>query len=110
MSVKENLFNDSKKRSEMINRCPNRYTTQHLTSVDIEEVLKVGGFIVKVYEGFICDTLDFKPFDDFVIDMTEKRNKFKKEEKGLSQTLRKNKPMLFTVVASEKKLTSLSKV
>ena len=59
--------------------------TQHLTSVDIEEIVRVGGVIVEISEGFSCDNLDFnlfEEFEEFVIDMTAKRNKFKKEKKN----------------------------
>ena len=43
MSVKENAFNDRKNRSEEINRFRNGDITQHLTCVDIEEVVRSGG-------------------------------------------------------------------
>ena len=43
MSVEENVFNDRKNRYEEINRFRNGDITQHLTSVDIEEVVRSGG-------------------------------------------------------------------
>ena len=52
MSGKENEFNDLKYRYEEINRSRNGDITQHLTSVDIE-VVRSGGYIVKIFEGFI---------------------------------------------------------
>ena len=63
MSVKENVFNDCKYRSKEINRFRNGDLTQHLTSVDIEEVVRFGGCIVKKLESFICDNLDFNPIE-----------------------------------------------
>ena len=57
MSVKGNVFNDRKKSYEEINRVRNGDITQHLTSVDIEEVDRSGGYIVRILEGFICDNL-----------------------------------------------------
>ena len=89
MSVKENVFNDRKNRCEEIIRFRNGDITQHVTSLDIEEVFRSGGYIVKILEGFICDNLDFNPFERFIIDMTSKRNKFKGENKTLLQTLTK---------------------
>ena len=87
MSVKENVLNDRKNRCEEINRFRNGDIIQHLTSVDIEEVVRSGGCIVKILEGFFCDNLEFNPFERFIIDMTNKRNKFKEENKTLLQTL-----------------------
>ena len=53
MTVKENAFNVRKNRCEEINRFRNGDITQHLTCVDIEEVVRSGGYIVKILEGFI---------------------------------------------------------
>ena len=63
--------------------------TQHLTSVDIEEIVRIGGFVIEFFEGLICDNLDFNLFEKFILGVTEKRNKFKKEKKTLIQTLAK---------------------
>ena len=87
MSVKENLFNDRKNRHEEINRFRNGDITQHLNSVDIDNVVRFGGYIVKKLEGFICDNLEINPFERFTIDFTNRRNKYKEENKPLLQTL-----------------------
>ena len=89
MSVKENVFNDRKNRYEEINRFRNGDITQQLTSVDIEEVVRSGGHFVEILEGFFCDNLEFNPFERIIIDLTNKRNKFKEENKTLLQTLTK---------------------
>ena len=89
MSVKENAFNVRKNRCEGINRFRNGDITQHLTCVDIEEVVRSEGYIVKILEGFICDNLEFNPFERFLIDMTNKRSNYKDEIKTLLQTLTK---------------------
>ena len=86
MSVEENVFNDRKKRYEEINRFRNGDITQHLTSVDIEEVVRSGGYIAKRLEGFVCDNLEFNPFVGFNVDMTDKRNKLGEQNKTLLQT------------------------
>ena len=59
---------------------------QHLTSVDFEEVVRSGGYFVKIFEGFKCDNLDFNPFERFFMDMTDKGNRFKEENKTFLQT------------------------
>ena len=89
MSVKENVFNDRKHRFEEINRFRNGEITQHLTSVDVEQIVRSGGYIVKVLEANICVNLQFNPFERFILDMTDKRNKYKEGNKTLLQTLTK---------------------
>ena len=86
MSLKKRVFNDNKNTCEEVNRFRNGYFTQHLTSVDIEKIVRVGGVITEFFGGFVCDNLNLNPFEDFVIDITAKRNKFKKEKKDLLQT------------------------
>ena len=86
MSVKEQVFNPIKNRQEEVNRFRNGYIRQHLTSVDVEEIVRVGGVTKDFFEGFIRDNLDYNPFEKFVLDMTAKRNKYKKEKKNILQT------------------------
>ena len=86
LSVKEQVFNPIKNRSEEVSRFRNGYIKQHLTSIDIEEIVRVGGDIIEFFEGLIFDNLDCNPFEKFVLDMTAKRNKFKKEKKNILQT------------------------
>ena len=74
---------------EEINRFRNGDITQHLTSVDIKEVVRSGGYIVEILEGFICDILEYIPFKRFIKDLTEKRIKFREENKTLLQTINK---------------------
>ena len=85
------MFNANKNRHEEINRFRNGHLTQCPTSVDIEKLVRVGSVISKLFEGFICDNLEFTPFEKFVIKMTEKINKNKKEKKDLLQTSTKSK-------------------
>ena len=81
MNVKENVLNDGKNKYEEINRFRNGNITQYLTSVDIEEVVKTGGYIVEFLEGFICNNLEYNPFKRFFIDMTFKEMILKKKVK-----------------------------
>ena len=86
MSVKEQNFNAIKKRWEEVNRFRNGYIRQHLTSIDIEGIVRVGGVITEFFEGFICDNLGYNPFEKFVLDMTAKRNRYQKEKRNILQT------------------------
>ena len=60
-----------------------------LTSVDIVEIVKYGGIILEIYEGFFCHNLEFNPYTEFVTDMFEKRDMFKSQGKDLLQNLAK---------------------
>ena len=76
----------------------NGYMRQHLTSVDFEEIVRNGGVITEIFEGFICDTLDFNQFENFVLDMTAKRNKYKIEKKTKYKIKPKKYQTLFMVI------------
>ena len=65
MSVKQNVFSIQNNGNEEVKRSRNGDRVQYLTSVDIEEVVRSGGYIVKILEGFNCDNRDFKPFERF---------------------------------------------
>ena len=60
-----------------------------LTSVDIVEIVKCGGFIFEVFEGFFCHNLEYNPYTEFVTDMFEKRDLFKSQGNDLLQNLAK---------------------
>ena len=91
MAVKEDVYNETKNKYENVNRFRIGYITQHLTSVDIEEVVRVGGVIKEFYEGFICDNLDYNPFKEYILDMTAKRNEYKRQGKNILQDMCKKK-------------------
>ena len=54
MSIEEDVHNEC----ECGHRFRNRDTTQHLTGVDIEQVVRTGGTVNEV----LCDNLDYNPF------------------------------------------------
>ena len=60
-----------------------------LTSVDIVEIVKCGGVILDIYEGFFSHNLEFNPYTEFVTDMFQKRDMFKSQGKDLLQNLAK---------------------
>ena len=37
-----------------------------LTSVDIVEIVKYGGVILEIYEGFFCHNLEYNPYTEFL--------------------------------------------
>ena len=82
MAVKGDVYNETKDNHESINRFRNGEITQHLTSVDIEEIVRTGAVIKEFYKCFICDNLDFNPFKEYVLDMTAKRNEYKNRVKA----------------------------
>ena len=60
-----------------------------LTSVDIVGIVKFGGVILEVFEGFFCHNLEYNPYREFVTDMFDKRYLFKSQGKDLLQNLAK---------------------
>ena len=90
LPVKEKIENPYKNnRLEEINRMRNGIIIDTLTSIDIVEIVKYGGVILEVYEGFFCHNLEFNPYTEFVTDMFEKRDLFKSQGKDLLQNLAK---------------------
>ena len=90
LPVKEKIKNPYKNnRLQEINRMRNGIIVDTLASVDIVEIVKCGGVILEVYEGFFCYNLNFNPYTEFVTDMFEKKDKFKSQRKDLFQNLSK---------------------
>ena len=76
-------------RLEEINRMKNGITIDTLTSVDVVEIVKYGGLILEVFEGFFCHNQEYNPYTEFVRDMFEKRDLFKSQGRDLLQNLPK---------------------
>ena len=90
LPIREKIENPYKNnRFEEINRMRNGIIIDTLTSVDIVEIVKYGGVILEVYEGFFCHNLEYKTYTEFVTDMFEKRDLFKSQRKDLLQNLAK---------------------
>ena len=89
-AVNEEVFNESKNKIERVNRFRNGHITQHLTSVDIEQIVRIGGIILEFIEGFICDNLDYNPFTEYVHDLIDKRNEYKNQGKNILQLMFKD--------------------
>ena len=90
LPIKEKIENPYKNnRLEEINRMRNGIIIDTLTSTDIVEIIKYGGIILEVFEGFFCHNLEFNPYTEFVTDMFEKRDLLKSQGKDLLQNLAK---------------------
>ena len=75
LPIKEKIKNPYKNnRFEEINRMRNGIIIDILTSVDIVEIVKCGGVILEVFEGFFCHNLEYNPYTEFVTDMFQKRD------------------------------------
>ena len=73
LPIREKIKNTYKNnRLEEINRMRNGIIIDTLTSVDIVEIVKYGGIILEIYEGFFCHNLKYNPYTEFVTDMFKK--------------------------------------
>ena len=90
LPIKEKIENPYKNnRLEGINRMRNGIIIDTLTSIDIVEIVKYGGIILEIFEGFFCHNREYNPYTEFVTDMFEKRDLFKSQGKDLLQNLAK---------------------
>ena len=71
-----------------VNRTRNGYISERLTSVDIQEIVKVGGKVIEIYESVI-DGENFKisPFRKEIEKLFALRQKYKDEYNDLMQGL-----------------------
>ena len=90
LPIKEKVNNPyMNNRLEEINRMRNGIIKDTLTSIDIVEIVKYGGIILEVYEGFFCHNLEYNPYTEFVTDMFKKRDMAKSQGKDVLQDLAK---------------------
>ena len=98
MAAKQDVYDEIKHKCECIHRFRNGDITTHLTSVDIEEVVRIGGVIKNYYEGFICDNLDYNPFKEYIFDMTAKETNIKNRVKTSYKICLKKYPTVRMVI------------
>ena len=68
----------------------NGYITQVLTSVDIQEILKIGGRGIEIYEGVIYrENFQTNPFEKVITKLFALRQKYKNEKIDVMQLLGK---------------------
>ena len=71
-----------------VNRMRNGYIIDTLTSVDIQEIVKIGGKVVKNYEGVIYrENFEVSPFRKVIEKLFALRQKYKDEKNDLMQGL-----------------------
>ena len=77
-----------KEKKIEINRMRNGYITQVLTSVDIQEIVKIGGKVVEIYEGVIYrENFEINPFEKVITKLFALRQKYKEENIDAMQLL-----------------------
>ena len=79
LPINEKVYNPKTKKEEQINVFRNGEIIDHVTSIDLEEIVRVGGRVLKFFEGFICDQLEYSPFYEIINDLNNMRNKYKKD-------------------------------
>ena len=78
---------EKEKRIE-INRMRNGYITQVLTSVDIQEIVKIGGRVIEIFEGVIYrENLKINPYEKVIDNLFALRQKYKDEGNDVMQLL-----------------------
>ena len=71
-----------------VNRMRNGYIIDTLTSVDIQEIVKIGGKVVEIYEGVIYrENFKVSPFRKVIEKLFALRQKYKDEKNDLMQGL-----------------------
>ena len=75
----------------------NRNNFQYLTAVDIQEIVKIGGKVLEIYEGVIYrENFEISPFRKVVDKIFEMRQKYREENNYVMQLLVKlNKNSLY---------------
>ena len=71
-----------------VNRMRNGYIIYTLTSVDIQEIVKIGGKVIEIYEGVIYrENFKVSPFRKVIEKLFALRQKYKDEKNDLMQGL-----------------------
>ena len=71
-----------------VNRMRNGYIIDTLTSIDIQEIVKIGGKVIQIYEGVIYrENFKVSPFRKVIEKLFALRQKYKDEKNDLMQGL-----------------------
>ena len=66
----------------------NGYIVHTLTSVDIQEIVKIGGRVIEIYEGVIYrENFEISPFKKTIDKLFELRQQYKNENNDVRQIL-----------------------
>ena len=80
LPVKEKINNSYKtNRLDEIKRMKTGIIIDTLISVDFVDIVKCGGIILEVIEGFFCHNLEYNPYTEFVTEMFENRDLLKSQ-------------------------------
>ena len=70
-----------KEKNIEVDRMRNGYITQVLTSVDIQEIVKIGGKVIQIYEGVVYrENFEVSPFEKIFDEIFALRQKYKDKE------------------------------
>ena len=82
--IVQHIPNKEQVKKMQINRMRNGYIVNTLTSVDNQEIVKMSGKVVEIYEGvFYRENFKVSPFKKLIDKMFELRQKYKNEKKKL---------------------------
>ena len=71
-----------------LNRMRNGYIVDVLTSVEIQEIVEIGGKVIEVYEGGIYrEEFEVSPFKEVIDLLFERRQNYKDENNDVMQLL-----------------------
>ena len=77
-----------RERNIEIIRMRNGYIVDTLTSVDIQEIVKIGGKVIEIYEGVVYrENSKVSPFKKVIDKLFELRQNYKDENKDIMQLL-----------------------
>ena len=88
LPVKEKIKNPYKnKRLEEVGMKRNGIIIDTMTKVDVVKIVKYGGVLLEVFEGFFSHNLEYNLYTDFVTDMFGKGDLFISQGKDMLQNL-----------------------
>ena len=86
--IVQHLPTKEKEKKIENNRMKNGYIIDHLTSVDIQEIVKIGGKVIEIYEGVIYrENFKKSPFRNVIVKLFALGKKFKDENNDVMQFL-----------------------
>ena len=66
----------------------NGYITQVLTSIDSQEIVKIGGKVIEIYEGVTYrENFEISPFEKIIDELFALRKKYQDDRNGVMQLL-----------------------
>ena len=84
--INQHLPVEEKEKKIEINRMRNEYIIDTLTSVDIREIVKIGGRVIEIYEGVIYrENFKVSPFRKVIDKLFALRQKYKDEGNDVMQ-------------------------